>query len=56
MPKLPGVNHLRAITALEKAGFRIDTEPEVPEGRWFKRFSGMTVCGEGEWSRGDGSD
>jgi hypothetical protein len=24
------------------------TEPEVPEGRWFKRFSGMTVCGEGE--------
>ena len=26
----------------------LDTEPEVPEGRWFKRFSGMTVCGEGE--------
>jgi hypothetical protein len=24
------------------------TEPEVPEGRWFKRFSGMIVCGEGE--------
>jgi hypothetical protein len=24
------------------------TEPEVPEGKWFKRFSGMTVCGEGE--------
>ena len=23
-------------------------EPEVPEGRWFKRFSGMIVCGEGE--------
>lgn len=23
-------------------------EPEVPEGRCFKRFSGMTVCGEGE--------
>ena len=23
-------------------------EPEVPEGKWFKRFSGMTVCGEGE--------
>jgi len=26
----------------------LDSEPEVPEGRWFKRFSGMTVCGEGE--------
>jgi hypothetical protein len=26
----------------------LDTEPEVPVGRWFKRFSGMTVCGEGE--------
>ena len=24
------------------------TEPEVPEGKWFKKFSGMTVCGEGE--------
>ena len=23
-------------------------EPEVPEGKWFKNFSGMTVCGEGE--------
>jgi hypothetical protein len=26
----------------------LDTEPEVPVGRWFKRFSAMTVCGEGE--------
>ena len=26
----------------------LDTEPEVPKGKWFKRFSGMTVCGEGE--------
>jgi hypothetical protein len=26
----------------------LDTAPEVPVGRWFKRFSGMTVCGEGE--------
>jgi hypothetical protein len=25
----------------------LDTAPEVPSGRWFKRFSGMTVCGEG---------
>ncbi len=23
MPKLPGINHLRAVAALEKAGFRI---------------------------------
>ena len=26
----------------------LDREPEVPSGRWFKRFPGMTVCGEGE--------
>jgi hypothetical protein len=27
----------------------LDTEPEVPAGKWFKRFSGFTVCGEGEF-------
>jgi hypothetical protein len=26
----------------------LDAEPEVPEGPWYKRFSGMTVCGEGD--------
>jgi hypothetical protein len=26
----------------------LDKQPEVPDGAWFKRFSGMTVCGEGE--------
>lgn len=26
----------------------LDTEPEVPEGPWYKRFPGMTVCGEGD--------
>ena len=26
----------------------LNTEPEVPLGKWFKKFSGMTVCGEGE--------
>ena len=26
----------------------LDAEPEVPVGRWFKKFPGMTVCGEGE--------
>ena len=25
----------------------LDGEPDVPEGLWYKRFSGMTVCGEG---------
>jgi len=25
----------------------LDREPEVPAGRWFRRFPGMTVCGEG---------
>ena len=26
----------------------LDTRPVVPTGPWFKRFSGMTLCGEGE--------
>jgi hypothetical protein len=26
----------------------LDAQPEVPHGRWFKRFPGMIVCGEGE--------
>jgi hypothetical protein len=26
----------------------LDTQPEVPNGKWFKRFSAMIVCGEGE--------
>ena len=26
----------------------LDTDPEVPAGRWLKRFSGMIVCGNGE--------
>jgi ribosomal protein S18 acetylase RimI-like enzyme len=35
-------------TQLELLATWLDTEPEVPEGEWYKRFSGMTVCGEGE--------
>jgi hypothetical protein len=27
----------------------LDTEPDVPEGKWFRKFSGVTVCGEGEF-------
>ena len=26
----------------------LDLEPEVPTGKWFKRFPGMIACGEGE--------
>lgn len=26
----------------------VETEPEVPEGKWIKRFPEVTVCGEGE--------
>jgi len=25
----------------------LDAQPEVPQGKWFKRFPGMVVCGEG---------
>jgi hypothetical protein len=34
---------------LELLAERLDGEPrEVPTGPWFKRFSGMTVCGAGD--------
>ena len=26
----------------------MDTQPEVPNGRWFKRFPELVVCGDGE--------
>ena len=26
----------------------LEAEPEVPNGKWYKKFPGMTVCGEGE--------
>ncbi len=26
----------------------LETESEVPEGKWFKRLPEVTVCGEGE--------
>lgn len=29
----------------------LDSEPEVPESTWYKRFPKMTVCGEGELIR-----
>jgi len=32
---------------LEMLAKWLDGEPEVPEGLWYKRFSSMTVCGEG---------
>ncbi len=35
-------------TQLELLATWLDAEPDVPEGEWYKRFSGMTVCGEGE--------
>jgi hypothetical protein len=35
-------------TQLELLAKWLDTEPDVPEGQWYKRFSSMTVCGEGE--------
>ncbi len=62
MPKIrrqnlpPGLlNHLldritdREISADQLGQFAdwLVTEPEVPEGRWFKRFSELIVCGEG---------
>jgi len=33
---------------LELVARWLDTEPDVPEGPWYKRFPGMTLCGEGD--------
>jgi len=27
----------------------LDTEPDVPESKWFRKFPGFIVCGEGEF-------
>jgi hypothetical protein len=35
-------------TQLQLLAGWLDTEPDVPEGEWYRRFPGMTVCGEGE--------
>jgi hypothetical protein len=35
-------------TQLELFATWLDSEPDVPDGEWYKRFSGMTVCGESE--------
>ncbi len=35
-------------TQLDLLAKWLDTEPEVPDGEWYTRLSGMTVCGEGE--------
>ncbi len=29
----------------------LDTKPDVPEGKWFRKFPGMIVCGEDELIR-----
>ncbi len=50
------LNHLldriieREISADQLGQFAdwLDTEPEVSEGRWFKRLPEMIVCGEGD--------
>jgi len=33
--------------AVQSLAAWLDTNPEVPKGNWFKRFSTMTVCGDG---------
>ncbi len=43
-------------TRLERLTRWLDSEPEVPEGPWYKRFAGMTVCGEGELVKTSGED
>ena len=37
-----------SVEQLQLFGDWLSTQPEVPEGKWFKKVGGMTVCGEGE--------
>ena len=37
-----------SVSQLREFAFWLDGEPEVPGGPWYKKFPGMTVCGEGE--------
>ena len=37
-----------SIEQLELFGDWTKANPEVPHGKWFKRFPEMTLCGEGE--------
>ena len=39
MPKIPGINHLRAIKALEKAGFKV-----VHQGKHVVMSDGAAFC------------
>src|ERR1041385_8689959 len=42
------ISHTLPAQQLRLALRWVDTQPEVPEGRWFKRFPQLIVCGEGE--------
>ena len=33
---------------LQSLARRLDTDPTVPDGAWFKRFAKIIVCGEGD--------
>ena len=46
LDRVDGRNISAAQLGLLANWLRLD--PEVPVGRWFKKFPGMTVCGEGE--------
>ena len=37
-----------AASQLELLAKWLDTEPDVPDGAWCKRFSAITVCGDDE--------
>ena len=37
-----------SVDQLELLADWLASEPEVPNGKWFKKFPGMTVCGDGE--------
>ena len=43
----------RAITIsdLNQLRLRIESQPEVPEGDWYKDFGSFKICGEGKFPK-----
>jgi hypothetical protein len=40
-----------SITDLNQLRLRIDSQPEVPEGDWYKDFGSFKLCGYGSYPK-----
>jgi hypothetical protein len=40
-----------SLADLNELRFWLDTNPEVPEGRWYKDFGSFKLCGDGKYPK-----